>query len=183
VDLASGFIEEARSKAAARQLTMAFKQGDMRDLPWQEEFDGAFCWGNSFGYLDDDGNAAFLKSVARALKPGGRFVLDGSSVAECILPRYEDRSWVQIGDILFLEENHYDHVQGRYDTEYTFVRDGQVEKKFGSHRIYTYREMWRLLEEAGFTNVEGHGSLNQEPFRLGSPGLLLVATKREVSIG
>jgi hypothetical protein len=35
----------------------------MRDLPWSERFDGAFCAGNSFGYLDDEGNAAFLCAV------------------------------------------------------------------------------------------------------------------------
>ena len=40
----------------------------------QQRFDGAFCVGNSFGYLDDEGNAAFLRAVRAALKPGGRFI-------------------------------------------------------------------------------------------------------------
>jgi SAM-dependent methyltransferase len=178
VDLSPGFIDEARSTSAERQLSTVWKHGDMRDLPWPEEFDGAFCWGNSFGYLDDEGNANFLKAVARVLKPEGRFVVDASSVAELILPRFEERSWMQIGDILFLEENRYDHVQSRYDTEYTFVRDGKVEKRFGSHRIYTYRELCRLLDESGFTKLEAYGSLSQEPFRLGSPNLFLATTKK-----
>jgi hypothetical protein len=39
----------------------------MRDLLWRSRFDGAFCFGNSFGYLDDEGNAAFLRAVAAAL--------------------------------------------------------------------------------------------------------------------
>ena len=37
----------------------------MRDLPGRNEFDAAFCFGNSFGYLDDDGNAEFLAHFRR----------------------------------------------------------------------------------------------------------------------
>ena len=63
----------------------------MRDLPWPGQFDGAYSLGNSFGYLDDDGNAAFLKSVAAALKPGARFVLETGYVMETLLPVLQER--------------------------------------------------------------------------------------------
>jgi SAM-dependent methyltransferase len=178
VDIALAFVEEARAKAAQRGLSIAFERRDMRHLPWQAEFDGAFCFGNSFGYFTDDGNANFLKSLARALKPGARFVLDASSCAETILPRFQERSWAQVGEILFLEENRYDHVRGRLDTDYTFVREGKTEKRFGSHRIYTYREVCQLLEGAGFEDPQGFRSLSKEPFKLGATWLFLVTTKR-----
>ncbi len=181
VDIALEFLNEARAKAAERQLKILWEHREMRELPWQEEFDGAFCFGNSFGYLDDDGNAKFLEAVARALKPGARFVLDANSVAEIILPKFQERSRTQVRDILLLEGNRYDHVQGRYDTEYTFVREDKVEKKFGSHRIYTYREVLCLLKEAGFTDCEEYGSLHQEPFKLGSEQLFFVAKKNHIS--
>ena len=41
----------------------------MRDLPWPGRFDGAFCVGDSFGYLDDAGNAAFFQRRLAALNP------------------------------------------------------------------------------------------------------------------
>ena len=69
----------------------------MRDLPWRARFDGAFCLGNSFGYLDDEGNAAFLRAVAAALKPGARFVLETPMVLENLLGHIKDRpggKWV-----------------------------------------------------------------------------------------
>ncbi len=178
VDFSHEFIDEARAKAAERQLKISWEHREMRELPWQEEFDGVFCFGNSFGYLDDDGNAKFLEAVAHALKPGARLILDASSIAETILPKFQERSKVQVGDIMFLEENRYDHVRGRMDTEYTFVREGKVEKKFGSHRIYTYHEVSLLLKETGFMNCEAYGSLQQELFKLGSERLFLVATKK-----
>lgn len=179
VDISQGFLEEARLTATKRQLEIVFERREMRDLPWKGKFDGAFCFGNSFGYLDDDGNANFLKAVNRILKQGGRFVLDAASVAEAVLPKIQDRTEVQVGDIRFIEVNHYDHVLSRLDTEYTFVRNGNMEKRFGSHRIYTYRELCQLLEAAGFVNLESYGSLSQDPFKFGSQGLFLLLQNRK----
>src|SRR5712691_8743813 len=69
VDIASEFIDEARTLSARHDGSVAWRQGDMRYLPWPAEFDGAFCFGNSFGYLDDVGNADFLKALSQTLKP------------------------------------------------------------------------------------------------------------------
>ncbi len=177
VDMALPFLEEARSKSAERQLKIAWERRDMRDLPWPKEFDAAFCFGNSFGYMTDNGNAEFLQAVARVLKPGARFILD-TQVAETILPTFQERRWYQFGEILFLIENRYDHVHGRLDTEYTFVQEGKVDRRASSHRIYAYRELCEMLEEAGFENCEGYGSLGREPFKLGAERLLLATTRK-----
>ncbi len=177
IDISSGFLDEARSNSIKLQLNIIWEQREMRDLPWHNEFDGVCCFGNSFGFLDDKGNADFLKAVNRTLKPKGRFVLDACSVAENVLPQMQPHTEMQIGDIQFIEDNHYDHMFGRLDTDYTFIKDGNVEKKFGSHRLYTYREICRLLEDAGFSNYEGYDSSGQSPYTFGSQGLIFVATK------
>jgi SAM-dependent methyltransferase len=150
----------------------------MRDLPWRSHFAGVFCFGNSFGYLDDQGNADFLKSVHQVLKPTGRFVLDASSVAENVLPKIEDHTEMEFGDIRFIEDNRYDHRTGRLETDYTFVRGARTEQRFGLHRIYTYREVESLLSAAGFEDIQALGSVEGEPYRLGAPGLYFVAIKR-----
>jgi SAM-dependent methyltransferase len=177
IDISEQFLQTARAAADQRQLAIDWRQGNMCELSSTQEFDGAFCFGNSFGYCDDDGNAAFLRAVAGALKAGAHFVLDYPAVAEALLPTYQERLWAEFGDFLFLRAGRYDHVSGRIHSEYTFVRGGQVEKKLGSQRVYTYREVCRLLEEAGFTDVQAYGSLTQEPFRLGAGRLFLTATK------
>lgn len=174
VDISTDFLQEARSKATEKKLDIRWEQRDIRDLPWQHEFDGAFCFGGSFGYFQDEGNADFVRSVCRTLKPGARFVLDIGVSMETLLPRLQLREWTRIGNFLFLEESHYDHVKGRFNTDYTFVRDGQVETRSGSHRVYTYRELVQLLEKAGFTDVKSFGSLARDPFSLSSAQLFLV---------
>jgi cyclopropane fatty-acyl-phospholipid synthase-like methyltransferase len=177
VDLSADFLNEARKGAAERHVDVSFRQCDMRDLPRDMVVDGAFCFGNSFGYLDDDGNARFLAAVYRVLRPGGRFILDASNVAENVLPQIQKHTEMQIGDIRFIEDNHYDHALSRLETDYTFVRGDRVEKKFGSHRIYTYREFANLLTGTGFADLESFGSVGGEPFAFGSQGLLFVARK------
>jgi len=177
VDVASEFIEEAKTKSAERGLGIEWRQRDMRELPSQAPFDGAFCFGNSFGYLDDRGNADFLKAVAATLKPAARFVIDTGAAAECILPSFQERRWFEIGGITLLINNRYDHEQGRIFTEYTFIRDGKMEQRPSSQRVYTFNEISRMLNDAGMEVSASFSSLSGEPFRLGSQRLLLVARK------
>jgi SAM-dependent methyltransferase len=178
VDLASGFIAEAQDRSAKQGLAVTWENREMRDLPWAEQFDGVFSFGNSFGYLHDAGNRDFLKAVHRTLRPGAKLLLDVPSLAESLLAKFEERQWYPAGDILFLIEQHYDPLRGRMDTEYTFVQNGKVEKRPASHRVYTCRELLGLLEETGFGDVTVYGSLNREPFQLGSPRPMVVTAKQ-----
>jgi SAM-dependent methyltransferase len=148
VDSSAEFLARARSSAGAEQVV--WEKRDMRDLPWPGAFDGAFCVGNSFGYLDDEGNAAFLRAVRAALRPGARFVLETPMILENLLGHLQPNPWWKAGDVYLLVENRYDHERSRVDIEYTFVANGRVEVRRGSHRAYTYRELVDLLTASGF---------------------------------
>jgi SAM-dependent methyltransferase len=178
VDLSSEFLDAARAAAEGRPGTIAWEHREMRDLPWTESFDGAYSFGNSFGYLDDDGNAAFLKAVARALKPGARYVLETSYLMEVLVPSLQERTWYPLGDLIWLADRRYDPADGRLYVEYTCVRDGALDKRSMSARLHTCREVLRLLEDAGFTDMQTYRSMAREPFRLGSDRLLVIATRR-----
>jgi SAM-dependent methyltransferase len=148
VDWSSEFLAHARSRDPVQQV--AWEQRDMRNLPWEGRFDGAFCVGNSFGYLDDEGNAAFLRAVGAALKRGGRFILETPMVLENLLNHLDPRPWWKAGDMYLLVENDYDLARARLDIEYTFVSNGRVEMRRGSHRAYTYKDLVELLMASGF---------------------------------
>jgi SAM-dependent methyltransferase len=178
VDISSEFLKTARAASAERELPVDWEQRDVQDLPWFSEFDAAYCLGNGFGYLDDVGNAAVLQGVGRALKPGGRFVLETGMVAESLLPALKDNLWYRFGDILFLVRNSYDHVHSRLDMDMTFVRGGQVDNRPISQRVYTYNELCRLFEAAGLGDVTAYGGLDRQPFGFRSSHALLTATRR-----
>jgi SAM-dependent methyltransferase len=177
VDIATEFIEEARTGSAERGLTVQWHLRDMRDLPWAAEFDGAFCFGNSFGYLDDEANADFLKAVSQALKPGARFIIDAPAIAECLLPNLQPHRSIELGGITAVIDIRYDPEQRRTFTDFTFKRDGHIDKRPSSQRIYTYDELTELLKRAGFEIIEAYVSLDEQPFKLGSQRLFLISEK------
>ena len=178
VDLSREEIDEAGRRATAARVAVDWRHGDMRELPWNAEFDGAYCFGNSFAYFPTDATRTFLSAVARALKPGARFAMDTGMAAECILPRLEEREWMRFGDILFLEENRYDTTESRIETTYTFLRGGEAHTQKGLQWVYTARELRELLAQAGLVTIGLYGSAEGGPFELGSPHVLIVAEKR-----
>jgi SAM-dependent methyltransferase len=177
IDISNPLLEEAKRKAAERQLNITWEHRDMRDLPWPGEFDGIFCFWESLGYFDDDGNRVFLDAVYRALKPGGRFLVD-THISETVLPGgAASRDWTQAANMLVLEQRSFDHEESRLVRRWIFVQDGQVEQKTLSIRIYGYRELCTLLRSIGFTSFEAYGHLMKQPFKFGMPRLNLVAIK------
>src|SRR5262245_45143712 len=101
LDLSKDFVAEASQQSSALTLKTQFHLGDMRSLGWTAEFDGAYCWGNSFGYLEYPDMEKFVAGVARALRPGSRFVVDSGMTAASIIPNLKDSATYQVGDITF----------------------------------------------------------------------------------
>jgi len=171
VDSSREFLAHAAASPGA--ATVAWERRDMRDLPWPARFDGAFCVGNSFGYLDDDGDAAFLRAVAAALRPGGRFVLETPMVLEQLLGHLQDRPWWKVGEMFLLVKNDYDHTRSRLEIEYTFMGNGRTEVRRGSHRAYRFAELRDLLKTSGFDDVDV-----VEPWTRGDAMTTFIATRR-----
>ncbi len=174
IDLASEFIEEAKEQESSAE----FLCRDMREVGAESVFDGAFCFGNSFGYMGYDESCNFLEAISRALKPGARFVLDSGLMAESLLPTRQQQRWMWLGDILFLSSNQYVAAESRLDIQYTFIRDGAVDVREASSYIFTLAELRRMLAQAGMYGVEFFRSLERQPYEFGTPRLLLVAEKR-----
>ncbi|MEA2238767.1 MAG: hypothetical protein QOC81_3491 [Thermoanaerobaculia bacterium] len=177
LDFSATFLDEARRRAEAENISIAWRRGDMRALPWRDRFGGALCFGNSFGYCDRDGTRAFVRSLADALKPGAAFVLESGAMAESLLPALTTRRWMEVGDILFFSSATYDAALSRLDIEYSFLRDGVRETRSAHTWIYTVAEVCELFGSAGLIVEQLCSSTDGAPFKLGDPKLLLVARK------
>jgi len=176
VDSSEDALTEAR-KSGAGNATWELR--DMLDLPWTAEFDGAYCFGNSFGYLDRDGAQRFLGAASRALKAGARFAMDTGMTAESILLLGPGQRWFRTGDILTLSERRFDVAAGRLDLVYTFLRGAEANTRPTSSYYFTVSELIWMHLQAGLKLVEAIGSVQGEPYSLGSRGLILV-TERAV---
>ena len=176
VDKTHRFIETAKEKARKGKIRIDFYEKDMRDLPFDCNFDAVFCFWGSFGYFDEKGDIDFLEAVNRVLKPGGKFLLD-IVVAESILPRFMAKDWMKSGDMIIINNREWNHETSCVDEEWTLIKGEKREVKYSAVRIYTYREMVKLLESTGFGKCTGYSNLVMDPFKLKSPRLLLVTEK------
>lgn len=146
---------------------------DMRDLPFEAEFDGACNMWGSFGYFSDAENERFARAVARALRPGGVFVID-THCLEGLLPRFQPTGLARVGSVLVAEERTLDWKTGRIKVDWTFVRDQEVDRRHSSIRLYPLLELEELLRRAGFVAFEEYASPRKEPWSAGNR-LYLVA--------
>ena len=175
MDQSEEFIQEARRTMPD---SIQWVHGDMRSLSWNREFDGAFCWGNSFCYLNRDEARHFLRAIARSLNPGALFALDTGMTAESILPSLVRNRWFRVGEILMLSENRYDPAESRLDIEYTFVRAGQTDTRPTSSYVFTSGELRQMHEDAGLLPIDMFGSIESAKYEIGSPRLILVSHAR-----
>lgn len=176
VDSSREFIAEAQ----ANPLPIRWILGDMSELPGLDaspQFDGAYCAGNSFGYLDPAGARRFLTAIAIRLKPGGRFVMDTGMAAESILPGLGTGRFHRLGDMIVLSENQYHPAESRLDIQYTFIQSGKVETRPSSSYCFTAGEICRIHTEAGLEVADLLDWYKDEPYQLGSRGLVVVSRK------
>ncbi len=61
------------------------------------------------------------------------------------------------------------------------MKDSGIVQKSLVLSTYTYRELYQLLEEVGFCNYKGYGSVDLEPFTL-DPRLYMATKTNEVKL-
>ena len=174
IDLSDEFLAAARA-----ELDADWRKGDMRELELETStFESAFCFGNSFGYLDHAGVESFLAALAGALKTGAKLAIETGVAAESILPTLVQKRWHRLGDLIVLSENRYDPWDSCLHIDYTFVRDGTIETRPTAHYVFTTAELRRMLDAAGFNTLAFHGGVAGEPYQLGMGRLLITAQRR-----
>ncbi|HZI11665.1 MAG TPA: class I SAM-dependent methyltransferase [Myxococcus sp.] len=93
-DLSQGMLDEARHRLAGAPGTarLEFVRGDALELPFQAEFDLVTSFG-AFGHIIEEDEPRLVRGIARALRPGGRFVFVTSHPPSKLKPGF----WVAKG--------------------------------------------------------------------------------------
>ena len=149
-----------------------FAVGDMRDLPHIEGFDGAYCWWGSFGYFDDAGDRATATSLRRAVRPRGRVVVEVLTF-EGLIPAFESRTWVHGGGgggPSLMQSARVDVGRSRLELDWTLVGKGPAKQRQLSIRVYSVREVVRLLQSVGFDDVRAVFDPEGEPVQIRPQG-------------
>lgn len=92
VDMSRGMLDVARASLAAEGPPVSLLRADVLTHPFAPEHDLVTCWG-AFGHLLPEQEPLLLDQVARALRPGGRFVFVTADDPSAL----DWRSWVLRG--------------------------------------------------------------------------------------
>jgi SAM-dependent methyltransferase len=178
VDLSIAMLAEARRRSTEGPR-LRFRRGDMRRIAYREEFDAVINLYTSFGYFTPAQNVAALRRMARALRPGGRLLIDHRDPAyDAGLPR---RLWYRTGKTRFvLEDRRVDRRTKITDSTQLIVITGRrwVAQKTLRFQEFSLPQWRRMLRRVGLRFLRAYSGYDGRPYRAGSTGrLILVAEK------
>ncbi|HRU05246.1 MAG TPA: methyltransferase domain-containing protein [Candidatus Brocadiia bacterium] len=176
VDLMPHFVRAARSTAKRRGLDAAFAAGDMRALAFEGEFNAVVNWFTSFGYFSDEENLEVLKGFWRALKPGGRVLIETLQTPHAP-PAGAGRRSETVGPARVVHRVRYDPRSHRIVGHWVITKGGATEKVPMNLRVYTGRELQALLLEAGFEEPRMYGHPPLGPLERRSRRMIAIARR------
>jgi SAM-dependent methyltransferase len=159
--------------------SLSLLRGDMRNLPVNSDrFDLVTSLFTSFGYFDSlTEDLTVLREIARALKTGGRLVLDflnAARVRESLVAAEEK----DIPGCRINFQRWIDETSRRVEKIITIYEPDGVSRCFReSVRLYDHSELELMLREAGLTPGRAFGSYQGALFEASSPRLIIIGTK------
>jgi SAM-dependent methyltransferase len=178
-DLSQAQLAWAGELALERGQSLEFVHGDMRDLDFNEAFDGVYCWNTSFGFFEEERNVDIARRVLRALKPGGRFLLDVVN-RDFIVSQQPGQTWFEGDGCVCIDDVGIDFVSSRINVKRTLMLDNGRNRECNySIRLYNLHELGKLLTDVGFKVLQASGRPELPGVFMGptSPRIILLAAK------
>jgi len=147
VDIAPSLVAHCREQATREELaTVRFVQGDMRELAYEDRFDAVLLLSGSFGFFDEATNRDVLARMSRALKLGGRLLIDVFDPTQMVV-RPLRRSWSSYGGGYGLRATWWEPESCTYTNEFLFIdAEGVCNTAAEPERIRVYSlPEWRAL--------------------------------------
>ncbi|MPR35103.1 class I SAM-dependent methyltransferase [Salmonirosea aquatica] len=180
VDISQEYCRELEQTARAQNLPVTVLEGDFVEMQLPAAtYAGAYCLGNSFSFFSREVMQEFLQKIADQLPPGGRFIAHTQLLAESVLPDFQERSWMNLGDdMMYLAQNEYDALRGVILAELTYVWGNERVTRSVEQYVYTLAELKSLMQQAGLLVTEVFSSLDGESFALGDEQAYLLAVRQ-----
>ncbi len=168
IDLSLPLLIRAADESQRRALSVNFVHADMREMAFENQFDGAYSFLTSFGYFDEEANLKVASSICRALRPGGRFLVDTIN-RDYIVSGLPTRVWWEGEGCVVLEEVDFNYQTSRLTVRRSVVfQDGRQVEHDMSIRAYSLHEIGKLLRQAGFRVLEVSGGVATQGYFFGS---------------
>jgi len=177
VDITAPYLEEMQKRARRRGLKITTHLKDMRRIDFRDRFHAAGNLWTSIGYFEKESdNLLVLKKMFRAIRPGGKFVLHTIN-RDWIAKHFSPSDWCEVDGVRILETRSFNLAASKSRSTWRFLKDGE-EKVFDvSIRMYSFHEVIAMFKAAGFVDIEGYGSMNDDPISFDSRMMWVFGTK------
>ncbi len=179
LDINRLFLERANKEASRQKVNVDFIQGDMREIPFIEQFDAVINMFTSFGYFEKKiDNLLVLKEISGALKAGGKFLIQVMS-KDWLIRNFRERDWREgKNGLLCLEEREFDFETGRNNArEILIYPDGARKEKHLSLRVYDLSGFKGMLDGTGLNIQRVYGNFDRGNHNWDSRDMIIVAKK------
>jgi SAM-dependent methyltransferase len=176
-DFSREYLSEAAARAKKKKTAIKLLRGDMRRLPFREEFDAVVNLFTSFGYfLKPSDDLKTLKGICRALKPGGLFLIDVIN-GDLIRRSFTPRDWHDQGDHYLLESRRR-FKDGQVNT-WTRIdkKTGRIQERTFFDRLYDKRSLAAALKKSGLRPLRFWGGFDGKTLSAKSVRLICLAEK------
>jgi cyclopropane fatty-acyl-phospholipid synthase-like methyltransferase len=177
VDISATFVKTLREKVKAEKLPIKVIEADVLEVNLEQQFMGAICMGNSFGYFDFDKMKVFVERVSASLTKGAKFIINSGMIAESILPNFAAHKLFTVGDINMDVQNIYDIGNSCMISKLTYTKNEITEQHAFKHYVFTLSEVKRLLSLYELKVVGTYNSPDGLDYQLGDPQIYIVAQK------
>ncbi len=179
----------AKKKAREQNIKVSFMEGDLRMLPFENEFNAAILV-FAFGFLDsDEDNLLVMKNISQTLKSHGKIFIAVSNPFSMINKMMSDsevkdkkgifsktRKIIR-GNITIHPETTFNIHTMKYTVVDTWKKDNKTYKETTTIRMFTVPEIVHMAKQSSLVIKKIWGDFDGSDFSAHSPLILFLMEK------
>ncbi|MFA5961350.1 MAG: methyltransferase domain-containing protein [Parcubacteria group bacterium] len=182
IDINATHLKNAIDRLRELGIAVDFRKESMLDIAYFNQFDHIINMCYSFGFFETDSdNREVLRNFFRALKPGGKFLMETDvNLSRVRAGKYKEneiRKLISGNQLQIIDR--YSAITKRMDGAWIIIRpDGTLVRKDYSVRVFEKDEFVDWCLDAGFVSCEAYGNWWGSPYDENSEQIIFVAHKK-----
>lgn len=177
LDPSVAMIAAAQAGAELAGVSVDFRQVRGESFTTRQQFDAALCLFTTLGQVSESGeNSGLVAQVYKALKPGGRFVVEVPQRETTVRNLKTFEKFGQ-GDRYTAVTRQFNPDNNTITETFNVVSPSSTRQYLLCYRLYSLAELNSLLDQAGFSVVTTYADYEGTPLGPESPTMLVTSVK------
>jgi hypothetical protein len=93
------------------------------------------------------------------------------------MANFRETDWQEAGGVKSIEKRYFDYRTSIDYGKWIIIKDGKESTFEVNIRMYSFHELIPMFKSVGFTNIEGYGSVKEEPISREKQMMFIIGTK------